>query len=70
MNWQARSPGLNPIEHVWSLIDQILTGIQFRSLVELERQWNNIYINECINMIEALPERINLFLKAKGGYYT
>ena len=32
MNWPAKSPDLNPIEHIWSLIDQRISGIRFDSL--------------------------------------
>jgi transposase len=73
MDWPPRSPDLNPIEHIWSLIDQRISGIRFNSLTQLEeelaRQWNNITTTECLNLIESMPERIRLCLKAKGGYF-
>jgi hypothetical protein len=46
MDWPPRSPDLNPIEHIWSMIDQRISGIRFDSLAQLEdelvRQWNAI----------------------------
>jgi hypothetical protein len=72
MDWPPRSPDLNPIEHIWSMIDQRISGIRFDSLAQLEdelvRQWNAITRTECINLIESMPERIRVCLKANGGY--
>jgi hypothetical protein len=36
MDWPLRSPDLNPIEHIWSMIDQRISGIRFDSLAQLE----------------------------------
>ncbi len=74
MDWPPRSPDLNPIEHIWSMIDQRISGIRFDSLAQLEeelvRQWNAITRSDCVNLIESMPERIRLCLKAKGSYFN
>jgi hypothetical protein len=66
MNWPAKSPDLNPIEHIWSLIDQRISGIRFDSLAQLEQellnQWNAVTTPECVKLIESMPERSRLCL--------
>jgi hypothetical protein len=37
MDWPARSPDINPIEPVWAMIDQRISGIQFHSMTQLEK---------------------------------
>jgi hypothetical protein len=73
MNWPTKSPDLNPIEHIWSLIDQRISGIRFDSLAQLEQellnQLNAFTTPECVKLIESMPERIRLCLKAEGGYF-
>jgi hypothetical protein len=74
MDCPARSPDLNPIEHVWAMIDLKISGIQFHSMAQLEeklvRQWNAVTRAECIHLIESMPERIRLCLKADGGHFN
>ncbi len=69
MDWPARSPDLNPIEHIWSMIDQRISGSLAQLEEELVRQWNAVTRTECVNLIESMPERIRLCLKAQGGYF-
>jgi hypothetical protein len=74
MYWPARSPDLNPFEHIWVLIDQRISEIQFHSITQLEEelvnQWNKITRTKCLNLIESMPTRISLCLKAEGGHFN
>jgi hypothetical protein len=74
MDWPARSPDLNPIEHIWALIDQRISGIQFHSMTQLEEelvnQWNKITRTECLNLIESMPTRISFCIKAEDGHFN
>jgi transposase len=74
LDWPAQSPDLNPIEHLWQLIKIRLEEYEEAptSIMELwERvqvEWNKVSKEECINLIESMPRRIEAVLKAKGGH--
>ena len=50
MDWPARSPDLNPIEHIWDLLDKRLRSVQNPPQTmaalrqEVVRQWNLLKI--------------------------
>lgn len=74
MPWPARSPDLSPIEHIWTMIDQKLTGQTISNLLELEvavvKAWNEIEPSTCANLIESMPRRVELCIKARGGHFN
>lgn len=73
MAWPARSPDLNPIEHLWdrlgrnirSRIPAPLTLDQLR--VALLEEWEAIPQNEVSNLINSMPRRTNAVIQARGG---
>jgi hypothetical protein len=71
--WCPRSPDLNPIENIWSWMDTQLAKVHCTSIEHLKenlhRIWLEIPINFCKNLIESMPRRINLCIKARGGYF-
>jgi hypothetical protein len=73
MDWPARSPDLNPIEHIWSIIDQKLTKHVITSMAELERlikkYWDEIPKETCQHLVESMPKRISACISAHGGYF-
>jgi hypothetical protein len=74
MEWPAQSPDLNPIEHLWSHLKRKLAeyDVAPRGMLELwervEKEWNEIEVEVCQNLIESMPRRVAAVLKAKGGY--
>jgi hypothetical protein len=69
MPWPVRSPDLNPIEHLWNIIDKKLVSQRLNNLYELElaivQVWSEIDSSTCANLIESMLKRIGLCLKQK-----
>ena len=74
MKWPAQSPDLNPIEHLWFILKKMLAEYPEppKGIMELwervEREWENVKVGKCRELIESMPRRIQEVIKAKGGY--
>ena len=72
--WTAKSPDLNPIEMLWSILDKKLAAKPIYSKSELfsrlQSEWDNIDQLLCCNLIDSMPDRIQKCLKAKGGHFV
>jgi transposase len=72
--WPPQSPDLNPIEHLWQSLKRRLAAYETEptGMHELwqrvEAEWNNIPMQECLDLIESMPRRISAVVKAKGGH--
>lgn len=72
-DWPARSPDMNPIEHVWDELGRRIrrhtpsprTAQELREL--LLQEWNNIDQNVIRNLIESMPRRLQAVINARGG---
>ena len=73
LDWAPKSPDLNPIEMLWSILDKKLASRPIYSKAELKRrleeEWNGIDQELCIKLVESMPKRIQQCLKAKGGHF-
>lgn len=73
MNWPARSPDLNPIEHVWDHMKRQVraevnppqTLLQLKQ--SLDRIWRNIDQDFIRNLILSMPRRCQEIINARGG---
>ena len=62
IDWSAKSPDLNPIENIWSImklrLNQISTSKIYEVISEVKEIWeelNQEYIDNCI---ESMPSRL------------
>lgn len=74
IEWPSRSPDLNPIENLWSILKLKVyrNNKQYSSLHELEKAikaaWREIDLERDIRpLIDSIPRRLSYVLEAKGG---
>uniref|UniRef100_A0A8L0DV99 Tc1-like transposase DDE domain-containing protein n=1 Tax=Oncorhynchus mykiss TaxID=8022 RepID=A0A8L0DV99_ONCMY len=67
--WPAKSPDLNPIEHVWDLLDRRVRARNVRELAgALVEEWGNISQQELANLVQSMRRRCTAVLNAAGGH--
>ena len=71
--WPAQSPDLNPIEHVWDVLQRRITphlhNVHTNQGLQdiLTREWNLLPQNEIDNLILSIPRRCRAVVNAAGG---
>lgn len=74
LEWPPQSPDLNPIENLWSQLKKDMADFQETnsnlSLLweNVLNKWNQITSEQCKNLVESMPRRIQAVIDAKGGY--
>lgn len=72
--WPAQSPDLNPIENLWSQVKRSLNYFATppKGMLELweriEKIWNEISADQCLKLVESMPNRMESVIKAKGRW--
>ena len=71
LRWLSRSPNLNPIEQLWTIIDKRLRKSSVHTIDELterlRNEWLSIESAICEKLIKSMPTHIVQCIKAKGG---
>lgn len=74
MEWPARSPDLNPIEHLWDLLQRRVSGRQnppqtVQALtVALREEWNAVNQDSIRRLIRSMPRRCRECIQSRGGH--
>ena len=74
MDWPSSSPDLNPIEHIWDLLDQRLRNVQNppQTVAEIRqevvREWNMLAQPEIGQYIASMRRRCEAVIEAEGGH--
>ena len=74
MKWPSQSPDLNPIEHLWGHLKRRLEEYENppKGILELwervEKEWEDISVETCQNLIESMPRRMRAVIRAHGGH--
>ena len=69
LDWVPKSPDLNSIEMLWSILDKRLASRPLYSraalMERLQEEWGNIDQDLCIKLVELMPEMNTKMLKGK-----
>jgi transposase len=70
--WPARSPDLNPIEHVWDILGRRMQHRACQSLNELfdalKEEWHSIPQEDLDDLIHSMPRRVGMVITKHGGH--
>ncbi len=73
LKWPPKSPDFSPIEHLWDVVEReiCIMDVQPTNLQQLRDAIMSIWTKiseECFqHLVESMPWRIKVVLKAKGG---
>ena len=71
MRWPAQSPDLNPIEHLWYIMKRRVAERSPQSRHHLEEiikdVWADIGSAETAALVNSMPRRVAVVIRAKGG---
>jgi len=68
--WPAQSPDLNPIENLWSILDQRLKYRQVNTCEQLfnvlQNEWNALPVDLLERLVASMPSRCQAVIDSKG----
>lgn len=68
--WPAKSPDINPVEQLWSIIDNKFKSRRMCSVKQLidglSTEWSTIQPGLCEKLVFSMPKRIQKCIEARG----
>jgi transposase len=72
--WSAMGPDLNPIEHIWDMLDRRIQAreppVQNIRQVEVafHREWQQLSQQDIRHLTGGMRRRVEAVIQARGGY--
>ena len=68
--WPSQSPDLNPIENLWSILDEKVKNRQASNEAELflvfDEAWKSLEIDLLTRLVDSMPRRVQAVIAANG----
>jgi len=70
--WPAQSPDLNPIEHLWDVLERQVRARnphlknKDELALALTEEWLNIDQTILENLVDSMPRRVDAVIKSRG----
>lgn len=72
LDWPPQSPDLNPIEHLWMILDDNIPIHTRRNIPEfwegVKQAWEDMPMVTMQNLVESMPRRLQKVIENKGGH--
>ena len=70
MQWPSSSPDLNPIEHLWDVLEDCMKKHHSKNKTELTlhlmEEWSKIELSVLEKLVDSAPSRLNESIRLKG----
>ena len=70
LEWPSQSPDLNPIENLWSILEdrskKRKVNTKEELIQELRKEWNSLSEDLLLKLSDSMPRRIQAVLAVKG----
>ena len=71
-DWPTKGDDINPIENLWSIMDERVAKRKFRTEKGMKKavieEWKKLEERTVCNLVNSVPDRIRKVMKAKGGH--
>ena len=70
LDWPSQSPDLNPIEHLWEVLERQMKGRKPSNkdalFAKIKEEWSKIPLDVLVNLVDSMPRRCAAVTQSKG----